>query len=300
MSRLSALRGWGAMLALLGGLAATAVNAGSTDAGRVIALPQQGLRITLPAGFEAQEVAAGLLLRSAALAGIVLITPHEHRDLAALRRDAEAGLADGGGTELRLHGELRAVGESGLAGEFRGRLDGAPARAHIVGLINPFGDGLTVIAATTPEQYGTAHEALALRLARAIVFEPPRPPAIVDEWRQVLSNRRLARHTSSYSSSGGGYSGFQSSVEFHLCADGRFGYGARESGSTQGGGVVGSTRGGQNAQGRYEVIADAAGQPWLQLRYEGGRVERYRLTMVGGRTHLNGERYFRTETDRCA
>ena len=271
----------------------------AAQGGQVVDYPELGVRFTIPPGWTGRELDEGVVLASTTVPGLVVLMPHDHRDIAALRSEAEAGIDDGAGTALKPQGAIATMGPGGIASEFRGRFDGAPATAYAVGLVNPQGRGLTVVAVTSPEAYTPAHKALALQVARSVEFSAPRAPAAVVEWRQGLTGRRLARYSSSYGSSSSGYSGFQSSEQFHLCASGDFIYGARESGSFDTPGAFGSTGGRSTGSGRWDIVVNPDGSPWLQLRYHTGAVETYRLEQRGANTYLNGSRYFRTTTDRC-
>ncbi|MDZ7653702.1 MAG: hypothetical protein U5L03_14705 [Burkholderiaceae bacterium] len=277
---------------------AIAVNA-TARATQVVDYPQLGVRFTVPAGWTGREVEAGVVLGSHTVPGLVLLRPHEHRSLAALQAEAQAGLGDGAATTLRLHGNVEPLGAHGLGGEFRGQFDGVPATAYVVGLINPQGAGLTVLAATQPDKYTAQHKETALAVARSIEFYQPKAPSMLQEWRDALANRRLARYASSYSSGSGGYSGYQASQQFHLCAAGYFVYGARESGSFDSPGAFGSTRSAGAGHGRWQIIANNDGSPWLQLTYRNGTVENYKLERRGSSTYLNGARYFRAESEQC-
>ena len=261
--------------------------------------PELGVRFTIPPGWTGRELDEGVVLASTTVPGLVVLMPHDHRELSALRAEAEGGIDDGAGTALKPHGAVASMGPTGISGEFRGRFGGAPATAYAVGLVNPHGRGLTVVAVTSPEAYTPAHKALALAVARSVEFSAPREPTAVVEWRAGLTGRRLARYASSYGSSSSGYARFQSREEFHLCPSGDFLYGARESGSFDTPGAFGSTGGRATGSGRWDVVVTQDGSASLQLRYHTGAVEAYRLEQRGANTHLNGARYFRTATDRC-
>ena len=271
----------------------------ATPAERIADYPQHGLRFSVPAGWTGREVEAGVLLVSSKVPGLVLLTTHAHRDLESLGADARAGLGDGSTTALTLRGTLEPLGTTGIGGEFRGRVEGSPATAYVVGLVNPHGDGVSVMAATSPEKFSPEHKAIALAIARSVEFYLPKSPSIVQEWRAVLADSRLARHVSSYGSGSSGYSGFQSSQAFHLCAAGHFMYRSRESGSFDAPGAFGSTQRRDTGEGQWQIVADDGGRPWLQLRYRSGAVENHALELRNGKTYLNGARHFRTATDLC-
>jgi hypothetical protein len=94
----------------------------------------------------ARENDACVLLRWTTVHRFVLLMPHEHRDLAALRAEAIAGVGDGSAMTLILQGELEPSGSSAFGGEFRGSFDGVPATAYVLGLVNPQGTVIMVIA----------------------------------------------------------------------------------------------------------------------------------------------------------
>jgi hypothetical protein len=266
---------------------------------QIVDTPQLGVRFAVPAGWTGRELADGVLLGAQAVPGFVLLRPHEHRSLAPLKAEAQAGVGDGTVTALTLHGDLEVIGTHAIGGEFRGRIDGMPATAYLVGLVNPHGPGLTVLAATQPDKFTPQHREAALAVARSVEFYLPQAPSAIEQWREALANRRLARYASSYGSGSRGYSGFQSSTQLHLCAAGHFVQGSRESGSFDAAGAFGSTRGAAKAHGRWQVIANADGSPWLQLAFNGGRIENHKLEMQGGTTSLNGVRYFRGASNQC-
>jgi hypothetical protein len=284
---------------VLGAVALAIAASAPAGAAQVVDDPQLGVRFTVPAGWTGREVEAGVVLGSPTVPGLVLLRPHEHRSLAALQAEAQAGLTDGAGTALHLHGSVEPLGAHALGAEFRGHLDGVPATAYVVGLLNPHGAGLTVLAATQPDKYTPQHKEMALAVARSVEFYRPQAPSFLQAWRDALADRRLARYASSYSSGSGGHSSHQASQQFHLCAAGHFVYGARESGSFDTPGAFGSTRSADAGHGRWQVIANNDGSPWLQLTYRNGAVENYKLELRGSSTYLNGARYFRAASEQC-
>lgn len=284
----------------MAGLLLAGLGVGQLHAAEPVDYPQQGIRFMLPDGWSGREIEQGLLLGSETLPGFVLLMPHEYDDLETLKREAASGLQDDAGTQLKLQGELDSVGTKGVGGEFSGQLDGAAVRAYLVGLINPFGAGITIMAATEPAQYSDSHRTAALEIANSFTFYQPALPPLVEEWRQVLSNRRLAFHHSSYSgSAGGGYSGYSSSEEMHLCAAGHFISGEKESGSFDSGGAFGSMNNSGAGQGRWTIVQQEDASVWLQMTFHDGGVRSYRLEMSEGQTYLNSSRYYRTATDQC-
>jgi hypothetical protein len=265
--------------------------------------PLLGIALDVPAGWTAKRLPQALLLGSTTVPGIVLVAGHEHADLDAVRAQVRRGLDDGAGTALRLHGELRDIelpSGRGIAGEFRGRFDGVPATAYIVGLVNPHGEGLTVTAVTEPAKYGAAHREVALAVARSVRFSVPREPGAVATWRSELAGRRLA-YLGSYSSRVGGSTGMQMRDEMHLCGDGSFARQSSSDASFDSGGAFGSSRSRGAAAGQWSVVPGADGSGvFLRLQSADGRRQDLRLALRSdGHLNLDGSRWFRSRSGRC-
>jgi hypothetical protein len=264
---------------------------------------QLGIALDVPAGWTTKRLPQALLLGSTTVPGIVLVTGHEHADLDAVRAQARQGIEDGAGTALRLHGELRDVELAdgrGVAGEFRGRFDGMPATAYVVGIVNPHGEGLTVTAVTDPAKYGDAHREVALAVAHSVRFSVPREPEAVATWRGELAGRRLA-YLGSYSSRVGGSTGMQMRDEMHLCGDGSFARESNSDASFDSGGAFGSSRARGSTLGQWSVVPGADGSSmFLRLQLADGRRQDLRLALRSdGHLNLDGSRWFRSRSGRC-
>lgn len=262
-----------------------------------------GIRFAIPEGWVGQEVDGGYLLGSHTKPGLVLLTLHELKSVEALRSNAAQGIYEQG-IMLQPAGAVQPVGQHGVGGEFAGTINGEQVKAYIIGLVNPHGSGVSIMAATTPAQYSAEHSKLALAVADSMQFSKPETGPIVEQWKQALGNRRLTYMDSYYSSgpSYDGYStggGYSSKTVIDLCAAGHFQHSSRSSVSVDTGGAFGSSAGSGGGAGRWEVAGGPQGTAVLVLSFHDGNRQEYTLDYQDDKTLLNGKRWFRTNDAAC-
>lgn len=266
-----------------------------------------GLRFEPPAGWVRQPAPEGYLFVAPDQRGLLAVLPHEIPTLEALRAEAGKGLADGAGTALRLEGAVEAFGETGLAADYAGWLEGSAARARVVGLVAPRGRGATIVVATAPEHYSDEYAALAATVAESVVFsEPPAQGASAGsapaqaagaeerEWQEFLQGCRLS-HFDRYDSGYGG-GGYSDETVIDLCS-GYFTYG--DHGQT----VFNATdpvsgdnaylQSGGSGSGQWSVVRQG-GESVLELRFQDGSTRSHTLGYEDGKTFLDGRRWLRT------
>lgn len=279
------------MLLLMGSLFAQ--KTGKVD------YPSLGLSFTIPNGWIGQENQGVFFMGSNTTAGLILLTSNASNTLEAMETEARQGLADGNGTKLLLEGSIEKIGSNGIGAEFAGTLEGQAAKAYIIGVVSPNGNGLTIIAATTAEAYNGDYKKLALQVAQSLQFYQPVIPPVVQQWSDLLKGSRLT-YLSSYTSNTGSYGGYttgggySSKEEIDLCAQGYFQHSSNSSMSMDTGGAFGSSSNKGQGTGTWKVVANAQGQPVLQLQFNDGKISEYVLSTDGDKTFLNGYRYFRT------
>ena len=269
----------------------------------VVDYPYLGIRFTIPSGWKGAESGGGYVIASDTQPGLVLMAPHEENDLAALKREAEAGLRDEG-VVLSKSGEFESIGAGGVGALFEGVIQGQQAKAYVIGVINPFGTGVTIISASTKESYSDAHRNLARELALSLKFSEPVEPPVTQEWRDALKGAKLTYLKSNYSSGGSvngysTYSGYSSHNEITLCANGQFSYYSNNSMSVDTGGAFAGGAGNDSGQGQWRVEANGQGQPTLVLKFNDGKNYSYTLSYEDKKTYLNNTRYFRTYDSKC-
>ncbi|MEL6821919.1 MAG: hypothetical protein AAFP70_09175, partial [Calditrichota bacterium] len=174
-----------------------------------------------------------------------------------------------------------------------------------------FGNGGNGAAAfwAGPAKDRARYEELARQVAGSFQFNKPTVSSKVAEWQNLLRGRKL-RQLSSYSSTGygdGSYAGSSSSTTLHLCSNGRYSYASSSSFSVDAGDAgfdySGGGAYGQNSDddtGTWSVEG-RAGKVFLVLTSDkGDGTGTYTLsTNSENHTLVNGERYFRVDSDWC-
>ncbi|NND08382.1 MAG: hypothetical protein HKN87_18540 [Saprospiraceae bacterium] len=261
--------------------------------------PSLGIAFTIPNGWVGQETESGYLMGSHTVPGLLMVLPHQTQTLDQLKQEAEQGLVDNEGTSLILDGSVTEFGNAGLQAAFTGTLGGQSAKAFVTSLLNKGGTGVTIMAATAPNEFTDAHKTLVGQLAQTVQFSEVVKPKADGEWSEKLKNARLTYMNSYYSSgaSYGGYStggGYSDKEVIDLCAQGYFLHSSTSSMSFDTGGGFGSSHDGSKGAGSWTVINNSDHQPVLQLTFHNGDIHEYVITTEGSKTFLNGARYYRT------
>lgn len=260
---------------------------------------QLGLSFEIPEGWLGQEAEMGYLIASNTIPGIILLLPHDQAySLAQIKEQAEAGLNEANGTNLKLAGPLSDLGKGAIGGEFTGTLEWQPAKAFIIGMHNPHGLGITIIAITTTEQYNTNYAGYAKAVKNSIQFRKPESKEDIGEWKDFMKNVKLT-FMESYSSSsagadgmtGGGYS---MRKEIDLCGKGYFIYYGSSNISTGSDNSSLYSNDKTNGNGSWDVLVGLDGNPTLVLTFNNGETASFSLSYQDAKLYLNGTRYFRT------
>ena len=265
----------------------------------LIDYPHLGVQFTIPDGWAGQETDGGFIIGHPSKPGFAFLSIMEASSLEEIRAQGEQGIREADSTYLQLQGSMEQLNANTLGGLFSGSLQQSPAKAYMLGVLNPHGSGVLVMAASTPEQYSEMHRQLAIDLANSLVFRKPEVPPVAAQWKEKFANAKLTYMASYYSSgsSYGGYStggGYSVTKEIHLCAQGYFKSSGSSSMSIDTGGAFGNSRGSSQGDGSWEIAGNQQGQPVLRLRFNTGEVREYTLSSEEGKTFLNGERYYVT------
>lgn len=277
-------------------LIAMAAKAQSTG---VVSYKYLGVQFTIPEGWAGQEVQSGFLIGSNTEPGFAFLSTLEAKSMDEIRTLGQLGIMEADGTHLQLQGQLEQISDSSLGGEYSGTLQGSPAKAYMLAVLNPHGNGVLIMAATSPEQYASTHRQLAIQLANSLVFSKAETPPMAEQWKQKFANAKLT-YMDSYYSSGPGYDGYatgggyEQKSEIHLCAQGYFKYNSSSSMSIDTGGAFGNTHGNQGGDGNWEIVGNHQGEPVLRLNFHNGEVHEYTLAYQDNKTLLNGVRYYVT------
>ncbi|MEM9858138.1 MAG: hypothetical protein AAF843_12310, partial [Bacteroidota bacterium] len=224
--------------------------------------PYLGLKFTIPEGWLGQESEEAYLMGSNTVPGLIALIPHEAKTIQELEQQARLGIQEEG-IYLNISGKLQKFGAEGIGAEFSGTMDGTQVKAYLIGVVNPFGNGLTVVATTDKANYTNTYKALAEEIISNLQFRAPEEPAKNKEWKEWLTGAKLVYMKSNYDSgpSYGGYSTYSSySSKSHilLCSNGQFSYYYSSSSSFDSGGGFGGTSSNDDSQGTWKIDWDTA------------------------------------------
>lgn len=135
------------------------VNAQTTG---VVNYEHLGIQFTIPEGWVGQEAEGGFIVGHQSKPGFAFLSPMEAKSLEEIRVQGQQGIIEAGGTHLQLQDQMEAISNSSLGGVFKGTLQNTAVTAYLLGILNPHGSGVVIIAASTPEQYSVTHRQLAI------------------------------------------------------------------------------------------------------------------------------------------
>lgn len=276
----------------------------------VVSYPYLGIQFSIPDGWQGAEDGELFLMGSNTVPGLLVVMQNEAQSASDLKREADKGIVDvEQGVNLLREGGFDRVGTDGLGAVFSGVYEYQPAKAYIIGLINPFGKSITVAALTSSDSYSDEHRQLALAIANSVAFAVPEESALTQEWRQSLKGLRLAYRYSSYDSGAGytdasgqvygSYSSASETVNIDLCSNNQFSYSSSSTSSfDSSGGFGGAAASGANG-GRWQVSTLGDGQSQLELNFGNGEISVYELLNTDNKLTLNGSRYYRIDSELC-
>lgn len=264
--------------------------------------PALGIRFTIPEGWVGQEGDGGFMIGHYTIPGIIILSPHEVRQMEDMKREARAGMYDEQGTALQLSGTLQDLSPTAIAGNYQGSLQGTPAKAYAIGVINNVGTGVNIIAVSTPAEYSPALEKAAMDVYRSLELKKAETGPIIEEWQNALSNSRLTflesyNSAPSYDGAIGG--GMNSKTQIDLCSQGYFNFYESSSVSLGGDGISGSSSGRGQGSGTWSIKAEY-GAPVLVLSFHDGSVRSFELQYQDEKIFLNGKRFMRTTSGEYA
>ena len=269
--------------------------------------PNLGLSFSIPEGWFGQESEEAYVISSNNRTGIVLMIPHSEKlTIQQMKTEVQSyGLVFDNFNVLKPVNELDIIDANTLGGAFEGTLNYQQVKAYVIGIVNPHGNGLTIIATDNVESYDqSAFTTLALNVKNSVKFSKAivnttsasNPGASkggsVADWKKQLSGTRLT-YMNTYSSNYAG-DGYSDETQIHLCKEGYFWYmhdNSMSIGSIDNATVYSSSRG--NGNGTWDIVAQN-NSSHLVLTFKDGSTKSYELSWDGDKLNLNGYRYFRT------
>jgi hypothetical protein len=248
--------------------------------------PGLGISFRVPEGWEAQEGDGVIFFGSPTVKGLILMSIQELANEADLARSLEAGFSEDGIT-LFAEGEARIVRKGMARISYAGKVENEAAKGLGIALLNPHGDGLSLVALALEKVYGPQLEQALDSLAGSIVFRsvPPAEGPGIEHWTKHLTQVRLTRIMPVPPDSTNGSARAEPEwMRIDLCA-----------------GWFSIARSGQAVdpgktpqEGSWQVLAGPRGKVILRLDHANGHRSEYHLDEQQGKIYLNGQRWFRT------
>lgn len=279
-------------------------NAVHSQADATIKYPQYGLSFKIPENWKGQEGDGAYFIGHDTIPGVILIIPHSSPLTAdQMITESSSGLQLSEGTLLKPISNLNKFDENSMGGEFEGVFDYYPAKAFIVGMSNPKGNGITIISMTNTDSYNSAfYKELAMEVKSSVVFSKVTQASTpntssasgtLKDWNYQLGNTKLT-FTESYYSGGKDGGGYNMKEEIHLCKAGYFLYYDQDFISAGGENYSAYSGGSSKGHGSWKIIQSGSSFI-LQLSFHDGNSKEYSLAWEEGqKLHLNGSRYYRT------
>ncbi|RLE17799.1 MAG: hypothetical protein DRJ08_02820 [Acidobacteria bacterium] len=155
----------------------TGAGASAAPDGSRVASREFGFSFQPPADWVARvNPGAGYILGSQNHKGVILVSHHSYPSLEKMRTEAAGGLIDPK-SNVRLIPEdgFESVGNNGFGGLLSGTIQGKQAKAYLLGLMSPYGGGVSILVAVTPESYTSQYPGFAKTLAASVQFSRPVP-----------------------------------------------------------------------------------------------------------------------------
>lgn len=265
-------------------------------------LEQLGISFTIPDGWVGQEGEGAIILGSYSVPGMILMTTNDASDIEQLKMQARQPMQDQNGTNIMLSGDIEDLGNNAIGGNLSGTMQYQQVKGYAIGVVNPYGAGVTIMSAALPAQYSDELKKAAMAIKNSLKFKKREIGPIVAEWKAKVGGRRLTYMDSYYSPSytdGGVSGGYSSETIIELCNSGYFYHSAKSNITAGSNSSSAYSSSNDQGQGKWEITANATGGPVLKLNFHNGEVYTYDLTFKDKYLHMNGYKYFRTALEYC-
>lgn len=131
-----------------------------------------GYKFRKPAGWNHQNSDGYILLGSNTIPGLIIVFPHQAASQQAMVQEMVRGIQEEG-INLSLSGQVQQVSGTVATAFFSGIVQGEQARGYGIGLQNPGGGGLFILAVSTPEKLGNEIMEAANTICTNVTFFKP-------------------------------------------------------------------------------------------------------------------------------
>ena len=115
--------------------------------------PNWGFKFKPPNGWKHRKDHTGALLGHDTIPGMILVFPHQARNMQTMTQQMQEGLVEEG-VSLVLSSKLHRKGNNVLWGECTGMVQGQQAKGQAIGTLSPHGGGAYILAVSTPDKFG--------------------------------------------------------------------------------------------------------------------------------------------------
>lgn len=262
-----------------------------------------GFDFVIPDGWAGVSGPEGYVIGHASIPGAILLSAQPHASLDALVK-AYTDPTDDGNSRLALAGRPQITSDSTVKVTQTGTMQGTSVKVIAIARLNPHGGNTANLMALAPTDSFTPELEAALmathasvRYIRPVVAAAAASGSNDATWKSRLSGTRLTymeSYSSPSSTEGGIGGGYSINRRIDLCPEGHYKTDTRSEHTFSGSEVSAYGSGSDGSAGTWQALRLGDGSSVLRLTAHDGRVTDYRLGFDGGKTFLNGERWYRT------
>lgn len=266
----------------------------SQDAPQPVDFPELGVKFIIPAGWTGQQYEDYILLGHTSIPGMLLLFENTSKTAEALKETAELGINENG-LYLKAIDTFTITSEKSVEGYYEGSYDGANVKAFGKGLLNPHGNGLSLLVLTTPEKFSETHISEVQKISESVVFSKAKDTDNTAAWKKLIVGYKLKyMYTSSSSDYGGGYSGISDVITINLYTDATFSFYSNSHASFDNNSGSANINSNEDTTGVFKIYSEGK-STYLELNFLNGKSNSYELSRNEKKNILlNGTRYFLT------
>lgn len=264
----------------------------------IVAFKSLGISFIIPPNWEGKESKGVYSLTSESNDGFVLISPWPFAEINTLKTQFEEGIKKESGFFLAPAEQMEIIGSNRLQGKFSGLIEFSPVVAYLVILQGEHQQTMLIISAIAKEKYAETQEAIAKKIAASFEFFKPIMPSLIDEYKDLLTDTKLTYvpessqldFDSETTVNNNVSSSYRSKITIDLCGQGYFNVYNFLPGS-------GSSAFSSNTNlkaGQWKIVKSKKGTVLLQLHFNDGEIEAYKLEVLAGEIYLDGDHFIRT------
>ncbi len=264
----------------------------------VVDYPYIGIQFTIPDGWQGQEQANSYLIQSANKTGFISLMENNARQLAQLKQEFEHGLV-AANIQMQRSGPIETLRnkkkETGIGAVFSGRIDGIISKAYVINLINPYGHGITIVAATPVHHYTNDYKKLARQIANSVVFSQPKTSTHTPQWEKKLYGHQLTHIKKRNNKNNDQFT----KISYSFCQNHSLHYAFSRHTTIDASNRFSFNQSAEMGEGQWRIITDSKGKAHLQLRLNNGHTTSYTISAHDGIIYLNKEAYKSAKSRYC-